>query len=171
MLQRTRRNIQLLQLMLREVADAHVLRLDPFAARHALCSREHLDQRRLARAVRTEQSDAIARHQLQIRVAEHRPLRIPRAHVLQRQERIRDLLRIAKREPKRRVDVRRRDQLHALQRFHPALRLTRLGRMSLEAIDVAANVRDLALLPRKVRLLPGPLRRTLLLERRIVAGV
>jgi hypothetical protein len=40
-------------------------------------------------------------------------------------------------------------------RFHPALRLARFGPVGLEAIDVAADVRDLALL----------------LERRIVAGV
>ena len=36
---------ELLELMLREVADAHVLRLEPFARHHGLRSGQHLDER------------------------------------------------------------------------------------------------------------------------------
>ena len=55
--------------------------------------------------------------------------------------------------------------------FDAALRLTRLRGFRPETCDEALEVRDLALLPRELGLLPGALRSTLLLERRIVARV
>src|SRR5690606_38566799 len=152
-----------LELMLREVADAHVLRLAPLARHDRLRSGQHLDERRLARAIGAEQADAIARYELEARVAEHGLLRVAGAHVTKGQQRPRNLRRIAKREAKRAVDVGRRDELHALQCLHAALRLARFRGVRLETVDVAANVRDLALLPHEVGLLPREARGALLL--------
>jgi len=46
----------------------------------------------------------------------------------------------------RRIHVRRRNFLHALQRLQPALRLPRLGRLGAKTLDEALHVGDLAIL-------------------------
>ena len=74
-------------------------------------------------------------------------------------------------EGERAVDVRRGDQLHALQRLDAALRLLRLGGLGAEAVDVRAQVRDLPLLLDVRRLLQRERLRVLALEGRVVAAV
>ena len=70
-----------------------------------------------------------------------------------------------------RVDVRRGDFLHALQRLHAALRLAGLGGLGAKAFDVGMDVRDLALLLGILGLLVGQARRAQAFERRVVAAV
>ena len=74
-------------------------------------------------------------------------------------------------EGERAVDVRRGDQLHALQRLDPALRLLRLRGLGAETVDVRAQVCDLPLLLDVRRLLQRERLRVLPLEGRVVAAV
>ena len=76
-----------------------------------------------------------------------------------------------KRELERTVDVRGRDQFHALQRLDPALRLLGLRGLRAKAVDERLQVRDLPLLLDVGRLLQRELLRALALELRVVARV
>ena len=67
--------------------------------------------------------------------------------------------------------MRRRNQLHPLERLHPALRLTRLGGLGLEAVDVALQMLDGFLLLFIRALLQRNLLRTQDFELRVVAAV
>ncbi len=67
--------------------------------------------------------------------------------------------------------MRRRDQLHLFERFHPALRLARLGGLRLEAVDVALQMLDRALLLLIGALLKRDLLRAQDFELRIVAAI
>ena len=58
--------------VLREVADAHVRMRDAFAREQRQFADQRLHQRRFAGAVRAEQTDAIARFQAEVDVAEDR---------------------------------------------------------------------------------------------------
>ena len=102
---------------------------------------------------------------------QHDALAVTHRLLLQCEQRARQLLRRKERELERRIDVSRRDPLHAFQRFETALRLARLARLRAEALDEAHHVADLALLTLVQRLLLRELRRALLFERRVVAGV
>ena len=104
-------------------------------------------------------------------VREHRLAVVPDCRVLQHEDRVGAAGKLAEVERERRVHVRRRDQLHALERLDPALRLARLGRLGAEAVDEALQARDLALLPGVHRLLVRELRGALRLERGVVAAV
>src|SRR5205823_9432060 len=76
-----------------------------------------------------------------------------------------------KRKRKRAIDVRRGNQLHALEGPDPALRLLRLGRLGAKAVDVRAQVCYLPLLLGVGGLLLRQLVRVLALELRVIAGV
>ena len=67
--------------------------------------------------------------------------------------------------------MRRCNQLHALQGLQAALGLPRLGGLGAEAIDKGADMGNLPLLFRVLRLLAGQMLRAQALEGRVVAAV
>ncbi len=162
---------QLLDLVLREVADLQPVAFDAPARQQRLLAGERLDQRGLAGAVRTEQAESSARAQRQLHVAHDGAVAIAQCRVLERQQRIRRAQRLGEFEVERRVDVRGGDVLQPVERLEAALRLARLARLGAEALDEARHVRDLALLLLEHRLLHGETRGALRLERGVVAGV
>ena len=170
--ERRRVGVELLDLMLREVADREPLRREPLARARRERPGERLEQRRLAGAVGAEQPDALAGQHGPVEVREDRR-RVPVAErdVLEPNELPRGRVDRRKRELERAVDVRRGDPLHPLERLDPALRLLRLRRLRPEAVDERLQVRDLPLLLRVGRLLQRELLRALALELRVVAGV
>ena len=117
---------QLLDLVLREVAEPQLLReRRARRASGASVAGERLQQRRLAGAVGAEQADA--------RAGEHAPVDVARAPAARRRSRASRARAAraaragrvdgAKRERERAVDVRGGDQLHPLERLDAALRL------------------------------------------------
>jgi hypothetical protein len=114
---RRRFGVELLELVLREVADAEVLRDVARPVRERELAGERLDERRLARAVGAEQADAVAGEDRQLERAEHRRrVAVAQRRVLEPHELARVRARRREHELERAVDVRRRDALHALER-------------------------------------------------------
>ena len=123
-------------------------------------------------AVGTEESDAVAGENAEVEPLEHRrAVLVAERRVLEQHELARGGCNRRERELERAVDVRRGDELHALERLDAALRLLRLGGLRAEAVDERLQMRDLPLLLGKGRLLQRELLRTLALELRVVAGV
>ena len=142
--------------MLGEIADAQVLRrhaLGRAAARVTPAS--SLISVDLPAPLGPEQTDALARRQAEFDAVDYRRCAVAGRHRAQAQQRIGQFLRRAQAEVKRRVDMRRGDQLHALQGLQSALGLARLGGLGAEALDEGVHVRDLALLLFVLRLLTG----------------
>ena len=108
---------------------------------------QELRQRRLPLPVLPEERDPVVLVDPQIQVAQDRPPVIPDRHLLQPDDRRRQLLRLGKVERRHLVLDYRGDRLHPLQRLDPALRLPRLRRLGPEAIDEGLHVR-----PRRVLL-------------------
>src|SRR3546814_9458861 len=86
-----------------------------------------LDQRRFACAVASEQADACTRRNAEQDVREERRLAVAHAGMFEREQRIGAAGKFAKTDDERRVHMRGCDAFHALQCFHAALRLSRLG--------------------------------------------
>ena len=157
---------QLLDLVLREVADREPVARDAAAGEQRQLAGEQLDQRRLARAVRPEQPEPRARPQRELHALDARvALAVAERRVLQREQRIGRAQRLRELEIERRVDVRGGDALEPVERLEAALRLPRLGGLGAEALDELRHVRDLALLLLEHRLLHGEPRGALRLER------
>ncbi len=93
------------------------------------------------------------------------------ARGLEPEQRRRRILRRGEIEVKRRIDVGRRNQLHALERLQPALGLAGFARLVAESLDEPPHVGDLALLLAAIRLALGELGGALRLEGRVVAAV
>src|SRR5439155_15065601 len=106
---------QLLDLVLREVADAKTLRSQPLAGKQRNLAGDAAQQRRLARAVGPEESDALAGEYRPVDSGEYRPGGITERGVIELEQLARPDLRRGKLERERAVDVRRGDQLHSLQ--------------------------------------------------------
>src|SRR5690606_30333057 len=115
------------ELVLGKIANHQILATGQAAAERLQLSGEALDQRRLARTVGAEQTDARARHQTQLDLLQHSLVAITQAAFAKAQQGRGDLLGLAEGEVERRVDMRRAQLLHAFQRLDPALRLTGLG--------------------------------------------
>ena len=163
---------QLLDLVLREVAEAQALRGVALSAHRRQRSGDGLQQRRLAGAVGAEEADAVAGQDAPVHVRQHRrSLGIAQHRVFEQHELARGLRRRREAELERAVDVRGRDELHPLQRLDPALRLLGLRRLRAEAVDERVQVRDLPLLLDVGCLLQRELARAFALELRVVAGV
>src|SRR5919112_305878 len=101
--------------MLSEIADGQSAAFQPPPCERCELAREELYERRLAGAVRTQQTQAVSRSQSDVDAVEHRPPRISRAHALQREQRVRRTGGLRKFEMERRIHVRRRDLLHAIE--------------------------------------------------------
>jgi len=139
-------------------------------------ARERLDERRLALAVRAEQADALPVLDRQRDALDNRYLAAVRraiaaAHVFHHHHRVRRGVGHAEFERERRCDVCGRNQFHLFERFHTALRLARLGRLRLEAVDEALQMLDGLALLLISALLQRQLLRALHFELRVVAAV
>ncbi|VVO26674.1 hypothetical protein PS706_04695 [Pseudomonas fluorescens] len=132
--------------MLGEVAHHRILATGQAAGQRRKLARQVLDQCRFTRTVGAEQTDARTRRELQLHFFQDGFVAITQACIGKIQQRAGDLHRLAEHEVERRIDVRRRQFLHALQRLDPALGLAGLGGLGLEAGDVAFHVRALRLL-------------------------
>ena len=157
--------------VLREVADPQSLAFLARARERRQEAGGELDERRLPRAVASEQADPRARLDCQLEVREHRHAVVAGRGVLEDEHRIGAAGELAEVEIERRVDVCRCDPLHPRQRLQAALRLARLGRLRAEAVDERFEARDLALLAGVERLLVRQALGPRILERRVVAGV
>ncbi len=171
-LQRRLVGSQLLELVLREIADHEPVACEASSRERRQFTGDGLDQRRLACAVGAEQPEACARLQCELQVLDdRRPARITERRVLERQQRRRRAFGWRDLEVERRIDVCRGDALQAIERLEAALRLPCLAGLGTEARDEPVDVGDLALLALEHRLLDGQSCRALLLERRVVARV
>src|SRR5690606_7648480 len=156
------REIERVDLVLREVADREMGAAQRFAAHRLELAGEELDQRRLAGAVRAEEPDALAGREAQVDRVEHGPAGVADRHVVEADQRLRQPARRTKLEVEAGLGVHRRDLRHPLDHLDPGLRLPRLARLRTEPVDEALEVRDAPLL-RFVRRglareLRGPLR-------------
>ncbi len=163
---------QLLDLVLREVADAQGLGRVPGACKRRERAADRLQQRRLARAVRAEESDTVARQDAEVEPREdRRAALVAERGALEQDELARGGRGRRKRELERAVDVRCRNELHALDRPEAALRLLGFRGLRAKTVDERLQVRNLALLFRIGRLLQCELLRAHQLELRVVARV
>jgi len=134
------------ELVLGEVTDLQALALDARSRHGRQFAGEELDQRRLAGAVAAEQGEALAGAQRQYDVGNDGAIAVAGTGAVGDQQRIWGEAGFAETEGERRIDVRRRDFLHACQRLDAALCLARLGGLGAEALDVAVQVFAFALL-------------------------
>ncbi|CPH55029.1 Uncharacterised protein [Burkholderia pseudomallei] len=167
---------QRLELVLGEIADREPAAGAQLARQRRERARERLDERRLALAVRAEQADALAVLDRQRDALDDRDFAavvraVAAAHVFHHEHRVRRGIGRAEFEREWRSDVRGRDPLHLLERLHPALRLLRLRRLRLEAVDEALQMRNRLLLLFVCALLQFELLRAQHFELRVVAAV
>ena len=128
-------------------------------------------QRRFARAVGSEQTDALPGQDRPVDAGHDRLARVAERGMVELNELPRMNFGRRQNERKRAVDVRGCDQFHALERLDPALRLLGLGRLGAETVDVRAQVRDLPLLLGVRGLLLRQRQRVLAFELAVVACV
>ena len=122
--------------MLGEVTDYGVLATGQAPGQWREFAGEVLDQGRFAGAVRAEQTDPRTRGQLQLDLLQHGFVAVTQAGIGQVDQRAGDFLRFTEDKIERRVDVGRGQLFHPLQCLDPALGLTGLGGLGLEAGDV-----------------------------------
>ncbi len=157
--------------MLREITGLKPVALHALAGQRRKLAGQGLDQRGLARAVRPEQSEARARPQRQCDARHDGPARVAEHRLVERQQWVRRARGGGKLEIERRIDVRSRDVLEAVERLQATLRLARLRGLGTEALDELRHVRDLALLLVEERLLRRQPGRALHFEGAVVARV
>ena len=158
-LQRRLVELELVDLVLGEVADPELRGGDLAPGDRRQPVGEQLRERGLALAVLPEQRDPVVLVDAEVEVAEHRPPVVADADVLEPDDRRRQLLRRREVEAGDVVLDHRGDRLHPLERLDPALRLPRLRRLGAEAVDEGLHVgarRVLLLLLRHLLLEPCP---------------
>src|SRR6516162_4582947 len=126
---------QLLELMLREVADRKVPRLYPRPSERREFAREQLHAGGLAGAVAPEQRDPVPGGEREAHVTKNQAPVVAGGRTFERKQRTRQLFRLHEGDLERRIHVRRRDPLHAGEGLEAALRLARLARLRTEAVD------------------------------------
>ena len=137
---------QHIHFLLREVADRQALALLDPARQARERPGQRLDQRRLALAVGAQDADALARQHRFRHAAHDRRLAVADLDRIHHQHGVGQAQRFAEGELEVGGGQHRRELLHAGQRLDPALRLLGLGRLGLEAVDEALQLRHLLLL-------------------------
>src|SRR5512146_1876064 len=89
------RRVELLELVLGEVADRKIARGDALAGERRRRARQQLDQRGFSRAVRAEQGDAVAWRETELDAVEHAALAVARGDLVETQQRHRQRGRFA----------------------------------------------------------------------------
>ena len=162
---------ELFELVLREVADAHVAP-EPADARDGFRrTGDQADQRRFAGAVAAEQTDACTGAQRELDVVQDAGFAVAGGAFLEDEERVGRTAGVRELEGQRRFDVDLRDELHAFERLQAALGLARLRRLRAEAVHEALEPRDLGLLAAEHRLVLREHLGARTLEVGVVAGV
>ncbi len=144
--QRAGLRIEAVELVLGKVADRQMLAGLQLTGNQRQAASQGLDQGRLARTIGAEHADTCAGGQLQLDVVQDRRTFVTKHAITQIQQRVGLPVGLAEAEVERRVDMRRAEQLHALQCLESALGLTGLGRLGAEAGDVLLHVFALRLL-------------------------
>jgi hypothetical protein len=149
---------QLFELVLGEVAELEVAAFFAHTGQGLQFTGQQFHQRGFAGAVAAEQADAAVGAQGEAKLVEdylpakRRPryakprLAVADSCIVDQQQRIGKAARLGEAEAEGRVDVGGLDLAHPGQHLDPALRLARLGGLGTEAVDVALQVRRLALL-------------------------
>ena len=163
--------LQLLQLLLRKVADAQIGGGHASARERRRFARQHPGQGGFAAAVRPQQCYSILRTDRGVDAAHDPGIAIAAGGVLDRQQRARRLERRGKLELERAVDMRGNDALHALQHLDPALGLPRFCGAGPKTVYERGDFRHTLQLPRLQRLLQRQFLGALLLELRVVARI
>ena len=171
LLDRGQRQVQLVLLVLGEIADAQLRRALHLAGHGLQPSGQQLDQRGLAVAVGAQQGDAVVHVDAQVHAAQDGAVAVADGHPVQRDQRRGHLVRLGEVEDDLGVVLHQRDGLQLLQRLQPALRLPGLGRLVAEAFDEGHHVLALGLLLGRHGLEPLHVGAALLEELVVVAGV
>ena len=140
---------QLVELVLREVADGQPLAAQQLAGLRREVARDRLDQRRLAGAVDAEDADAIARAHGEADVGQHAALAIAERQAVGVEQPLGQLHRFGELEAPLALRARRFDGGQPLEHLQPALRLPCLGGLRAEAVD------ELLQVGRRAFVLPG----------------
>src|SRR5207302_7135469 len=136
-------------LMLREIADSQALMRDALPGCERMRARYRLQQRRLARAVGSEQPDACARQDAPIDIGEHGCIvGVAECRMIEPRQLVCGNASRRERKFEWTVDVRSGNQLHSFDGPDAALRLLRLRRFGAKTIDEFLQMRDLSLLLR-----------------------
>ena len=146
MLQRRVLGAQLLELMLREIADLEPFPRAALARQRGQLARQRANQGRFAGAIGTEEPDPRTGSQREIDAAQHRDPGMTGVQSFERQQDLRSMHRLAELEADGRSRAHGHDALETLQRLEPALRLAGLSGLGAKAIDKQLQVRDFALL-------------------------
>ena len=171
MLERRVGGVQLLDLILGEVADLHLARRRHAALHRGELCGEQAGERGLAVAVAAKQRNPVVGIEPEVEPLENRHVRIAHRRHVQRDQRRPQLGRIGEAEGERRILRHRRDRLHLGEHLGAALRL--LGGRGAGGVprDIILQLSPLRILVRPCR---GELRhplRALLLERVVAAGI
>ena len=134
-LERGAKRVELLDPVLREVADPRVPRVHDRSGVRFQASRDAAKQSRLAHPVRAEQRDPVSGRQGHRYFAQHRTVTVPEFGLLQRRYGPGGTLRFEELEGESLLRAERFDHLHPLERLEPTLRLPRLACLVAEAFD------------------------------------
>ena len=163
--------LELLQLLLREIADREIRGGGAFSRERRRFAGKQFGQSGFARAIRPEQRDSIERADRDIDAAQDLRAIVAARGIFQGDERPRRFQRLRKLEFEWAVDVCRHDALHPLQHFQAALGLPRLGGRGAKPVHEGGDFRDALHLPGMQHDLKRQFLGALLFELRIVAGV
>ena len=139
-LERSLVEMQLVDLVLGEIADAEFGRGDLAPGHRVETVGEQFRQRRFALAVRAEQRDAVVLVDAQVETAQDRLAAIADIDVLEADDRGRHLLRRREVEAGDVILDDGRERFHPLQRLDAGLGLAGLGRLGFEAVDEGLHV-------------------------------
>ena len=135
------REIELVDLVLREIADAEFLRLAHRAGHRLQPAGEQLGQRRLAVAVGAEQRDAVVHVDADVEAAQHRLAGfVADIDALEIEQRRRQRVGGGEVEARQRLLDDGSRHFHLFQQLEPTLRLARLRGLVAEAVDEGLHV-------------------------------
>ncbi len=161
---------QLVELVLREVADGQPLPAQQFAGLRREVAGDRLDQRRLAGAVDAEDADAVARAHGETDVGQHAAFAVAEGEAVGVEQPLGQLDGLGELEAPLALRARRLDRGQPLEHLQPALRLPCLGGLSAEAVDELLQVGGRALVLPGCGVLLAQLLEVRGLERAEVAG-
>ena len=136
---------QLIELVLREVADLKALAAAQFARHERQLAHDRFDEGRLPGAVDAENADALARADAEGDIRKNAPLAIAHGESLRIDEMLREPLGLEEFEAPLALGAHGLHRLQALEHFDARLRLACLCCFVAEAFDVACEVRSLRL--------------------------
>ena len=144
-LERSAVKVELLDPVLREVADPRPGRVRERPVQRRQPPRQSAQQGRLSHPVRPQQGDAVSGRERHRDVAQHRAITVTERHRFQRRRGPGRTLGLEELEGEPLLRVEWLDHLHPFERLEPALRLPRLARLVAEPVDERLDSRPLAM--------------------------